>query len=454
MLKWVDWTGRIILIGFAATILYRFWSWWAPSTPDVYLRTDLVDAQKSDTFLTGFATVAIVQFGVDGGEFVPFRLVVDDPDREVQIRGFCYRLYNLSVGYPSLSAAIELSEMEGSRIEPPRVLSANVVEARHGGSATQFQCDSINVVSKAQPREARLAMVQRALEENGQWDGHVKHAANLIVALSHKLSEERRKRIENRLRTLEEGREDLLEIDDLDGLREWQNRMLGAGARESVEGPEAMEDLERLRKSETTPATAASYKADLSRIADRAISETKLDLSRATGYLGSLKLTFSTIGIFSQEKGRWFWKSDQFYIRQDTADATYGTEFTLDLSTTTTGLFGKRRFVVTLPEPSLLSLDRYTSVLVTKPRDFKLSGEDPAGGAIEAALSGDLDQQLSRIRPQAIRFARAILTARLQELVRSDVGEIVVRFSPSETRATEQLMDLLRSLREERENSL
>jgi hypothetical protein len=256
------------------------------------------------------------------------------------------------------------------------------------------------------------------------------------------------------LRTLEEGREDLLEIDDLDGLREWQNRMLGAGARESVEGPEAMEDLERLRKSETTPATAASYKADLSRIADRAISETKLDLSRATGYLGSLKLTFSTIGIFSQEKGRWFWKSDQFYIRQDTADATYGTEFTLDLSTTTTGLFGKRRFVVTLPEPSLLSLDRYTSVLVTKPRDFKLSGEDPAGGAIEAALSGDLDQQLSRIRPQAIRFARAILTARLQELVRSDVGEIVVRFSPSETRATEQLMDLLRSLREERENSL
>jgi hypothetical protein len=54
----------------------------------------------------------------------------------------------------------------------------------------------------------------------------------------------------------------------------------------------------------------------------------------------------------------------------------------------------------------------------------------PRGNTIEAVLRGDLEEQLARIRPQAIRFARAILTAHLHRLVRSDVAEVVIRFAP------------------------
>ena len=472
MLKWLDWTGRLVLAAFALIIIYRFWVWWMPPAPETYLRTDLIDAQEADVFYTGFATLAVVQFRTEDG-LQPFRYIARNPNKADKINGFCYRLYELSVGYPSLRAAIENSEAASQQtltIDPPQVLSGNVIEARHGGDkATQYECDRINLVSSAQPNTARLGSLQAALAENGQWDSHVKHGQNTLIRFSQTLGEKRRQQVAERLDVLQLQRAELTKVGDPASLSEWAGRvqrslatpgepLARARGLESGDSSTGIEDLDELLIAATTQARSATPDIDarggldlkdrLSAIFKREIEQAKVDLSSASGYLGSLKLTFSTIGIFSQEDGRWFWKSNQFYIRQDTADATYGSDVALDLSTTG-GLFTPKRIKVTIPEPRLLALDRYTTVLVPNPRHFKLKADDPAGGSIEAALSDDLERQLNRIEPQAIRFTQAILTAQLHELIHPDVGEIEIKFSQPERGTPTQLMELLRLMREQ-----
>ena len=101
---------------------------------------------------------------------------------------------------------------------------------------------------------------------------------------------------------------------------------------------------------------------------------------------------------------------------------------------------------ITIPEPGLLALDRYTTVLVAKPSDFKHEGDDE-GSVIENALSDDLAAQLVRIEPLAVRFAEAAMTAQIHALVESDVGEVRVRFSAPDRSSPRQLADLVRLMR-------
>jgi len=117
-------------------------------------------------------------------------------------------------------------------------------------------------------------------------------------------------------------------------------------------------DLDQFLNTEERTPNICGIKQTLKGILGRELDAAQLRLAGAGGYLGSWKLTFSTIGIFSQQAGRWFWKNDQFYIRQDLADATYGSDFALDVSRRKVGLFGPKRLETIVPVPTLLALDR------------------------------------------------------------------------------------------------
>lgn len=465
MLKWLDWSGRIIIVAFAIILIYRFWVWWMPKEPETYLRTDLINAQETDQFYTGFATVAVLQFKTSDG-LQPFSFISANKKNAEHVTGYCYRLYEISIGYPSLRAAVDSSETSSKQkltIESPQVMSGNVIEARHGGEATQYECDQFNRISARKNNSLRLASLQTVLDENGQWPVHVKHGQEVLVAFSKKLMEKRKADVAKRLAALQESETTLNQVESVPMLQDWvlkteerlaqpadsEDLSRGAPGGQVTTGITDLDELIASTNSKLAGDERADTNIDLvveefSRIFRRENKQVRSELTRTSGYLGSLKLTFSTIGIFSQQSGRWFWKSNQFYVRQDIADATYGSDFALDLSTTTGGIFSPTRIRIVIPEPHLLALDRYTPVLVAKPTDFELQKEKTKGSSIEASLLADLQAQLKRIEPQAIRFARSMLTAQIYRLVNADAEEIEIKFSRTESDTSANLIDLLR----------
>lgn len=462
MFKWFDWVWRIMVVVIGIMIIWKFWVWWSPDPPTTYLRTDLINAQQSESFHTGFATVAMVRFETGGSELQPFSYV-DNEANQGSIDGYCYRLFEVSIGYPSLGAAIASSEssLESAAsdeaalvaITEPQVLTGNVLDARHGGSATQRRCDELNKIGNDRSNAERLESLKEILISNNQWDSHVEHARNVLTAFSATLAERRRAVAAQRADALGDRRDALGDVSSPDDLQEWKTQTRAALAlretdgdstrRDGVRPPTGIADLDQILNTVERSPDIGNLKTTLDGILGRELDGAQLRLAGAGGYLGSLKLTFSTIGIFGQQAGRWFWKRDQFYIRQDLADAIYGSDFALDVSRRTVGLFGPKRLEIIVPEPTLLALDRYTATLVAKPDDFKRDN-DAEGSEIEMALSTDLAAQLAHVEPQAIRFAKAALTAQIHALVAADVGEIRVRFTPGDSAPPRQLADLVR----------
>jgi len=477
MKTFVDWTLRIAVLALAAIVVYRFYVWWMPDAPEKYLRTNLINAQETDQFYTGFATVALLQFKTHDGGLKPFSYVVDNEDNAKNVKGYCYRLYEISVGYPSLSLALENSlkaSQDTLHIAEPQVMTANVTEARHGGEANQVECDRFNQVSPQRDNLQRLDALQTVLVSSDQWASHVKHAQNILVSFSKTLRDQQREVIEKRLHAITESNNNLVQIKDSSGLPAWaaETRKIFAAPGETGTNLRATKEpiptgnkaLDALLNEVSVPLLTAPagahtefdialFKSKAANLLQAEIEKTQKHLAQTSGYLGSLKLTFSTIGIFSQEKGLFgtgLFKSEQFYIRQDMTDAIYGSDFALDISTTG-GFFQPRRIKVVLPDPHLLTLDRATHVLIARPNDFKLSNDNPAGSSIEAAFLDDLHKQLANIEPQAIRFSRSLLTAQIQNLVESDGKEVVISFSKQDATPT-QLMDLIRLMQQSGKN--
>jgi hypothetical protein len=456
----------IVALSVAAILIHRIWDWLAPEEPSTYLRTDLVAAQEAVTFVTGFATVAIVQFDT-GRKLEPFSFIETTNNRR-NVEGFCYRLYDLTIGYRSLWAALANAEasLAGAApgaepaFDPPEVLSANVVEARQAGNdTTQEECDRFNLVSPARSNRDRLAALQQALVDNKQWDSHVRHAARVLTTFSSTIAARRKEVLENRLENLEESRSDLARASTPGEFNEWLGETRGRLARDAQNGERSFRRSTGIPELDSqAPLTGAmaargdenpfeDLKRTLGGSLAREAGSVRSNLADSGGFLGALKLTFSTIGIFTQEARRLlFWKKDEFYVRQDFAEVTYGSDFTLDVAQTRGGWLGPKRLVVSVPEPYLLSQDRYTSVLVAEPPDFSLRDDD-AGNLIENAVRQDLQAQIERVEPHALRFAKALLTAQVQSLVEADAAEIGVRFVREEA-GSDTLADLVRALRE------
>ena len=91
-------------------------------------------------------------------------------------------------------------------------------------------------------------------------------------------------------------------------------------------------------------------------------------------------------------------------------------------------------------------------MIASDPRSFRLKLEDDTGETIEESMKEDLQRQIDRVEPQAIRFAKAMLTSQIQQLVQAEVSEVSVRFSGRDVATPRQLSELIRLMRERGED--
>jgi hypothetical protein len=457
--------GKTLVVTVTVIVVYYVWEYFAPDEPSTYLRTDLVAAQEAATFITGFATVGVVRFDTGSG-LQPFSYLNDRRNRR-NVKGYCYRLYDLTIGYPSLWAAVanaEASAGNATTFQPPEVLSADVTEARQGGDAAQAECDGLDLVTDADGRQRRLLSLQQALADNGQWDSHVKHGERVLTTFSRNIAARRKEVLDARVQKIEESRSELENVRSAAEFNEWltdaRARLAegGAGGERAFRRSTGIDVLDAQQPLDVRVAAERGdgnpfddLKQSLSRALAAEAGDARARLADSGGFFGALKLTFSTIGIYDQEARRFvLWKADQFYIRQDFAEVTYGSDFTLDVARVRGEWFGPKRVEVVLPEPYLLSRDRYTRVIVPEPDDFRLK-QDENGDRVEATLTANLAEQIERVEPHAIRFAKALLTVQIQNLVQAGDGEVSVRFVRTEPSEPDTLANLVRLMRTERQ---
>ena len=171
----------------------------------------------------------------------------------------------------------------------------------------------------------------------------------------------------------------------------------------------------------------------------------------AGGALGSLKLTFSTIALFTRDKN-WFFQKNEFYVRQDNAEVTYGSEFYHEF-TAERRLFAPSEVSITLPAPRALAVNRFTLALKAYPEKFDPTSKHHAknDGAhdeilldpIEKALTAELERQMARVEPQAIMISKGLIVDQMRALMRQRGADVIVRFERNEAPSENELLSLL-----------
>ena len=403
MLKVFDFCARTLMIALTVFLIFRLWSFFAPRPIDRYIHGGLIGAEQTETLYTGFATLPLLHFtkGRQLFRFDPFSEnggIPDKPD------GFCYRLYDLAIGYQNLREALRQSteslEQNDVTLPEPQVLAANAVEARQGGAVHRYDCDSIEFTPTKEMREARLDFFRVALEGNKQWRPHRENAHAVLVSFDQDL-QRARGAVEKAAR----------------------RKQARNGHSEVLDAP---------------PMRAADFSFGMSARAqnEQAAPTAGSGLTSNGGALGSLKLTFSTIALFTRDKN-WFFQKNEFYVRQDNAEVTYGVDFYHEFHAKP-ALFGARHVNVTLPEPRVLATDRYSLALAAHPSKFNPARartranasdqEEAPQDPIEKAIRDELKRQIERVDDHAVATSKGLIADQIRGLMRAQGANVVVRF--------------------------
>lgn len=413
MMKTFDYCARGLLVALTLFVGLHVWHFLSPRPIDSYIHGGLIGAEQTETLFTGFATIPVLYFFSDG------QLQRFNPTGELQLAnntdGFCYHLYDLALGYPNIAQTIDIafSSTEGVTLPDPVVLAANVVESRHGGKLSRYQCDALDYAPTEKMRSLRLERFIEILDTNQQWEPHRENAHAILAGLDADLH---------------------------------PARVVEAGKRAAATGG-------------GVPVAAAGIHIPMASLqsAARLPRQSSSAAAFASGSLGSLKLTFSTIALFTRDKN-WFFQKNEFYVRQDNAEVTYGTEFYHDF-TAQRRLFAPPRVTITLPEPRALAVNRFTLALKTHPAKFDPSHNlekskqnvqdeillDP----IERALTQELQRQMDRVEDQALMISKGLVSDQIRALMRAQRSDVEIKFSPRKKGAEENLVTLLGRLENE-----
>lgn len=260
------------------------------------------------------------------------------PDDEMILRedftGACYKQYDVTVGYPKLGVAVEQfrawrdAAKEAPQVSElrPRLLTTNTRRILSGGDVPMVQCDRFAEDSI----DVKLALIKEQMEEDKQWDIHVRQAC-LVLASYARISVAKDRRNPKT---------------DGNGSEDDQKVSLG-GEAEQVDEVEVQEDEALCDRwivaqdkpssvgdpgvdlSELTPQTYKS--ADWDRMSVRALDQTRGTRNRVSkttsyGAIGSTVLTVSSVSLFGQKHSMWkVWLDSGIYLRRDVAQVFYGT---------------------------------------------------------------------------------------------------------------------------------
>ena len=406
MMKTFDLCARAIFILIAVLVGLRVLQFFSPRPVDSYIHGGLIGAEQTETLFTGFATLPVLYFST-GEKLHLFDPSAADQNIPEKVNGFCYHLYDLALGYENLAATIagSLAQAKSAdwRLPDPKVLAANIVESRHGGALSRYQCDSLDYAPTDALRAARMRRFVDVLGSNQQWRPHRDNAHAILLGLDRDLRAARQRYVEKL-------------------------------AAVSGEGP-----------------AQYAYAALGPRIGG---GKSSAQPEFASGSLGSLKLTFATIALFTRDKN-WFFQKNEFYVRQDNAEVTYGSDFYHDFSVSKS-LIGPSRLVVSLPPPRVLAVNRFTLALKTHPLKFdpsskinksaKPAQDEILQDPIERALTNELERQMARVEDQAIMVSKGLIADQIRALLHARRADVVVKFQRAHHGDDDRLFQLLRRL--------
>jgi len=157
------------------------------------------------------------------------------------------------------------------------------------------------------------------------------------------------------------------------------------------------------------------------------------DFGFSTTFLANLKLTFATIGTFTIDKKFLivFDLPDEFYIRKDIAEVTYGSQLEgLELESQPFWWTAPEVARITLKEPEQISINRHISMLVSS-KGFKLKeGKDlKEYTTIDAYMLANLNKQLERIHDRAVEQSKQLSRLFLDKFSINNNVELKIRFS-------------------------
>ncbi len=412
MIKTFDICARAIFILIALLVAQRIWQFFSPRPIDSYIHGGLIGAEQTETLFTGFATLPVLYFST-GDDLHLFDPSAADQNIPEKVNGFCYHLYDLALGYDNIAKTVNESMAQSDKpdwhLPDPEVLAANIVESRHGGALSRYKCDALDYAPTEEIREARMRRFVDVLASNQQWQPHRDNAQAILLGLDKELREARLRFAEKQI------------VSSTGDKGHFAHAALG---------PQFGGGVSRRRDaSSTTP-------------------------EFASGSLGSLKLTFATIALFTRDKN-WFFQKNEFYVRQDNAEVTYGTDFYHDFSISKS-LIGPSRLVVTLPPPRVLAVNRFTLALKTHPVKFDPSSKinkasTPAQDEIlqdpiERALTGELQRQMDRVEDQAIMVSKGLIADQIRALMHARSADVTVKFERSYSSDDDRLFQLLRRM--------
>jgi len=151
--------------------------------PETRQSAEFIEYKPIDKLFTAFAYVPIIDYerGYLKRDFVS--KLKDDKSKQI-IKGYCYRQYDVGIGYDNTSdlfQEFQEAACQGSyeKLPVPVILSVNAFSSEVFGEYTRMDCDSWDMENSEGRKSQEVILKQ--LQEDGQWD---KIVANSQKALS------------------------------------------------------------------------------------------------------------------------------------------------------------------------------------------------------------------------------------------------------------------------------
>jgi hypothetical protein len=388
--------AEIVIIILAAVGLVFLFKWLAGNDRKEQTDTTVLKMEEANSMVTGYAYISVLWLKSKDGKHVveDWFFVKPVPDGRSKIKfpqkevdGFCTRLYHVAFGFKDLSQSTKDYETDAESL--PEMMAIEAIRTSHRGNMEAMDCDAYDQVSSEEPNRRNDFILRRMVLDD-----------LLLVQLRQAC-------------------QSLAMLTQLGKQEAEEKRLSACNSRAAARADEHEAVVAKyiadfmITPTKEDPSEAAKVRdATFAARAVRALGWPKA-VGEATGSLGSLTVTLSTVGSVSYERG-WIFKSEEFYVRRDKTVVSYGTP----VKNVETRSSNKQQatLVVTLEAPSAIARDRHIDFLFATPefKDKKLFGESKDElGYTDRMIVRSVDWALKDIEPTANRLARAYARANL-----------------------------------------
>lgn len=419
----------VVLIVLALPIAYFCWLRGQDSAFREF-RTNLMSASVASSLTTSFARVDVFQVQDKSNRWYPVNTFGNGVDpqwvdlKEREVRAFCSRTYEVTIGYPQFQEQVRAALVDGAVLPLPQVLSVNVV------NATDWPKDASKQCLRRFDGDSPTALVKDALVTDALWETHSKGGAVLLVEASRRVLPECEAGKACDFETLQKKRAALFALNEIE-FREHSRCAGETEPKSSSAACEAAREQMRVAKSsldnmepmfEKGVHAAALYAdaGEASKSGPLGVLPV-LGLEGGGGYEGTIVLTMSSLAVMGAEKRvrlAWvipLWKNEAFYFRRELAEVTFGTYVGRDALRKSRIPFVRPRLVLEVSDPSAVSINRRVVAQgISGKVDLLENGGRSLSAEANDGILQSLRQAIRSYAPAAEEISRRIIRDRYE----------------------------------------